>query len=222
MNFCNFAREMKSKKPKFYVVWSGHRVGVFDTWAECQKQIHGFPKAVYKSFSSRTEAESAFKGNSFDYIGKETAVKTELSPEDLAKYGQPIENSIVVDGACSGKTGMSEYQAVHTAERTPIFHQGPFEDGTNNIMEFLAIVHALAYCKQHKLDLPIYSDSKIAIGWVKRKTQRTNHPRSSKNKKIFELLDRAEKWLNENTCTNPILKWETKAWGENPADFGRK
>jgi ribonuclease HI len=213
---------MKKKKPKFYVVWQGHRVGVYETWVECKKQIDGFPGAVYKSFSTRTEAQNAFNGNSYDYIGKDVFAKPELSPDEIAKYGEPIKNSITVDGACSGKTGLSEYQAVHTAESTPIFHQGPFEDGTNNIMEFLALVHALAYCKQHKLDLPIYSDSKIAMSWVARKTQRTNHPRSAKNVKIFELLDRAEKWLNENQYSNPILKWETKAWGENPADFGRK
>ena len=214
---------MSKKKPKFYVVWEGHCIGVFTSWAECQKQINGYPKAVYKSFSTRAEAEIAFKGYSSDYIGKDVKEKKkELSPAEIAKYGKPIENSITVDGACSGKTGLSEYQAVHTAEGTPIFHQGTFEDGTNNIMEFLALVHALAYCKQHKLDLPIYSDSKIAMSWVKKKTQRTNHPRSAKNQKIFEMLDRAVKWLNENQYKNPILKWETKAWGENPADFGRK
>jgi ribonuclease HI len=54
------------------------------------------------------------------------------------------------------------------------------------------------------------------------KKARTNHARSGKNKKLFELIGRAIKWLNENTYSNKILKWETKAWGENPADFGRK
>ena len=99
---------------------------------------------------------------------------------------------------------------------------GPYPDGTINIVEFLGIVHALAYCKQKNLDLPIYSDSRTAIGWVRDKEVRTKHERSEKNKKLFELIDRAIKWLNENEFQNKILKWETKSWGENPADFGRK
>ena len=46
--------------------------------------------------------------------------------------------------------------------------------------------------------------------------------RNNKNKGLFELIDRALVWLKENTYTTTIVKWETKAWGEIPADFGRK
>ncbi len=90
------------------------------------------------------------------------------------------------------------------------------------IVEFLGIVHALAYCKQKNSLLPIYSDSKVAMGWVRDVKARTKHPKSEKNEKLFELMDRAIKWLKNNEFKNEILKWETKAWGENPADFGRK
>jgi ribonuclease HI len=86
----------------------------------------------------------------------------------------------------------------------------------------LGIVHALAHCKKNNLKLPIYSDSRNAIGWVRDKEARTNHTRSNRNTKLFELLDRAVKWLKDNEYENEVLKWETRAWGENPADFGRK
>ena len=43
-----------------------------------------------------------------------------------------------------------------------------------------------------------------------------------KTEELFKLIERAEKWLRENTYTTKILKWETKQWGEIPADFGRK
>ena len=76
--------------------------------------------------------------------------------------------------------------------------------------------------KKHNITLPIYSDSRNAIGWVRDKQARTNHDRNDKNTKLFELIDRAIKWLKENEYENEVLKWETKAWGENPADFGRK
>lgn len=208
-------------KKKYYVVWVGRKTGVFETWEECSKQISGFAKSVFKSFETRELAEQAFKGSSKEFI-KKSSYKREPTTKQLSIIGRPIKESISVDGACSGATGISEYQGVHTETGEIIFKAGPFEDGTNNIVEFLAIVHALAYCKQNNLLIPIYSDSRNAIGWVRDKKARTNHARSGKNKKLFELIGRAIKWLNENTYSNKILKWETKAWGENPADFGRK
>lgn len=210
-------------KQKFYVVWAGHEPGVYSNWNKCKAQIDGFPKALYKSFATLAEAEKAYQESSFDHIGKDKKPqKTVISEADLSKYGQPEPNSISVDGAWNTKTGKTEYQGVYTETKERIFHAGPFDDGTNNIAEFLAIVHALAYCKQKRISLPIYSDSKTAISWVRQKTAKTNHPRSAKNVKLFELLERAEQWLKSNRYDNEIRKWETKVWGENPADFGRK
>jgi ribonuclease HI len=208
-------------KKKFYVVWNGRETGVFDTWEACKEQVHGFPNPVYKSFESRALAEVAFKSSSQDFVGKEK-VKSALSSEQRALFGSPITDSISVDGAWNTATGVVEYQGVHTGTREVLFKAGPFDDGTNNMVEFLAIVHALAYCKQKGIALPVYSDSRTAMSWVRQKQAKTKHPRSERNKKLFELMDRAIKWLDENTYNNPILKWETKVWGENPADFGRK
>jgi ribonuclease HI len=208
-------------KKRYYVVWVGRKTGVFDAWDECNEQISGFPKAVYKSFKTKELAEQAFKSSSKEFIGKDI-FETELTEEQLAKIGEPLKESISVDGAWNTSTGIVEYQGVHTGTGKILFKAGPFEDGTNNIVEFLAIVHALAYCKKHNIKLPIYSDSLNAIAWVKDKEARTKHGKSNKNVKLFELIDRAITWLNENTYENEILKWETKVWGENPADFGRK
>ncbi|MCF6279024.1 MAG: ribonuclease H family protein [Flavobacteriaceae bacterium] len=212
-----------SKKKKYYVVWNGHETGVFTSWNVCKKNIANFQGAQYKSFVSKTEAEKAFKGNYFDYVGKDTK-KEKLSSSELKKIGKPIPNSISVDGACNNK-GLSEYKGVYTDTKTELFAQGPFKSGSNNLMEFLALVHGLAYLKKNKLGIPIYSDSKTAISWVWRKKIKTTIKRTAENKKIFELVDRAIVWLHKNpemiTHSN-ILKWETKAWGEIPADFGRK
>ena len=137
----------------------------------------------------------------------------------------PLEvsaNAVAVDAACSGNPGIMEYRGVDTKTQAEIFRIAPIKDGTNNIGEFLAIVHALAFMKQRNLSLPVYSDSKIAMSWVRQKVCKTKVPRTSHNEKIFELIARAEQWLHNNTYPNPILKWETQAWGENPADFGRK
>ena len=208
-------------KKKFYVVWKGHKTGVFTSWNVCKKHITNFKGAQYKSFASKDEAEKAFKGRYEDYIGKNTK-KEVLSTEELKKYGKPIVPSLSVDAACAGNPGKMEYRGVDTQTKKQYFIQGPFEMGTNNIGEFLALVHGLGFLKQKKSDLPIYSDSKIAMSWVKKGQCRTNLQITSKNKELFDLVKRAEIWLKENTYTTQILKWETKAWGEIPADFGRK
>lgn len=208
-------------KSKYYVVWKGRQTGIFESWEECNVQIFGFKDAVYKSFKTKKLAEDAFKSPSKDFIGKDF-FETELTKEQLILLGDPIQDSIAVDGAWNTTTGVVEYQGIHIKTKTVFFKMGPYDDGTINIVEFLGIVHALAYCKQKKLTVPIYSDSRNAIGWVRDKEARTLHERSEKNTKLFELIDRAIKWLNENEFENKILKWETRAWGENPADFGRK
>lgn len=208
-------------KQKYYVVWHGKKTGVFDSWASCKEQVAGFPGAKYKSFENKQEAQDAYAMPSSDFVGK-TKKKPELTEEQRKIYGEPIQKSISVDGACNSRTGRAEYRGVFTHNAYEIFKMGPFEDGTNNIMEFLAIVHALAYCKREGLSLPIYSDSRNALLWVHKKEVRTKQQRTKKNEPLFSLIERAIKWLNENEYPNQLLKWETKVWGEIPADFNRK
>jgi len=213
--------QLNMAKKKYYVVWEGRKTGIFDSWNDCNEQINGFKKARYKSFKTLEMAKEAFSKSYFELAGK-AIFESELTSDQLAKIGDPILDSISVDGAWNTSTGQVEYQGVDTRSGEVLFHHGPLEDGTNNIVEFLGIVHALAYCKQKNSLLPIYSDSKVAMGWVRDVKARTKHPKSEKNEKLFELMDRAIKWLKNNEFKNEILKWETKAWGENPADFGRK
>lgn len=207
--------------PKFYVVWKGRATGIFESWEDCQLQINGFKDAEYKSFKTRKLAEQAFNGNSKEFIGK-NIFETELSEEQLILIGNPELDSISVDGAWNTNTGEVEYRGVETGTGKEIFRQGPFENGTNNIVEFLAIVHGLAMLKKQGKKTPIYSDSKTAISWVKHKKCATDREENETNEKLFNLIRRAEKWLEENEYETKVLKWETKAWGEIKADFGRK
>ena len=210
-----------AKEKKFYVVWQGRKPGVYEQWADCKAQIDGFPGARYKGFPSAAEAQAAFRGNSAAYIFKGAGGPKVSKPETRA-VGSAIRDSLCVDAAWNTATGDMEYQGVYYKTGDLVFKQGPYADGTNNIGEFLAIVHALGYCKRKGLLLPIYSDSRNAIGWVSQKKANTKLERTHRNAEIFDLLARAEQWLKDNTYRNPILKWETRAWGENPADFGRK
>ena len=209
-------------KKKFYVVWKGRKTGVFTSWNVCKRQIDGYEAAQYKSFANLEEAEIASKKSYDDYKGKNTKTVT-LSSVEKEKYGKPILESISVDAACAGNPGKMEYKGVFTHNKKQLFLMGPFQKGTNNIGEFLALVHGIALLKsKNKENIPIYSDSKIAMSWVKQKRCKTNMHFDASNKDLLDLIKRAEKWLKENTFKNPILKWETKAWGEIPADFGRK
>ena len=210
-----------SKKKKYYVVWDGYTPGVFDSWIECKLSIQGYKGAKYKGFSSLELAQEAFAGNYEEYKGKDI-FRSHLSKEELALIGEPILNSVSVDAACSGNPGIVEYQCVDTGTGSQLFHFGPLYDSTNNIGEFLGLVHAVAYMATKNDLRPIYSDSKIAMGWVKAKKPKTKLIRTEKNMKSFELLERAVYWLEKNEIKNELLKWETKAWGEIPADFGRK
>jgi ribonuclease HI len=211
-----------AKSTKFYVVWQGKKLGIYTSWPECQEQINGVKTALYKSFESKAEAEMAFAGKAEDYIQKKSAVKP-VTTKSKKNNNAIIWDSISVDAACSGNPGLMEYQGVDTKTKERIFHQGPFLIGTNNIGEFLAIVHALALYKQKGLhNRPIYSDSVTAMGWVKKKKANTKLEQNAKTANLYDLILRAENWLKQNSFTNPILKWETEVWGEIPADFGRK
>ncbi len=131
-------------------------------------------------------------------------------------------NSWAVDAACSGNPGPMEYQAIDLTTGAQVFHFGPLY-GTNNIGEFLAIVHALALMdKQGIKDKVIYSDSYNAILWVKKKQCKTKLERTPETEQLYQIITRAEQWLRTHNITIPVMKWETKAWGEVPADFGRK
>nr|WP_321233761.1 ribonuclease H family protein [uncultured Psychroserpens sp.] len=213
---------MSKKKKKYYTVWKGHHTGVFESWDDCKAQIKDFQGAQYKSFTTFDAAKKALKGNYKDYIGKSKKFNSELSEAQLKKIGQPNYKSISVDAASSGNPGKMEYRGVDTKTKKQLFIQGPFEQGTNNIGEFLAIVHGLALLKNKNSDLIIYTDSKTAMSWVRKKTCNTKLERNTKNETLFELVDRAVIWLKNNTYKTTIVKWETKAWGEIPADFGRK
>jgi ribonuclease HI len=207
-----------AKKQKYYVIWEGHKKGIFDSWAETEKNIKGFPNAQYKSFESRQEAESASKKNYWASINPKTTktLKTTISA------GNYIIPSISVDAACAGNPGILEYQGVNTATKEVLFKRGPFPVGTVNLGEFLAIVHGLSYLKKLDCPFPLYSDSRTAIAWVRNKAIKTNLERNANTEDLFILVDRAIEWLKTNSYTTKILKWETEDWGENPADYGRK
>jgi ribonuclease HI len=208
---------MSKKKKKFYVVWDGHNPGIYNNWEDCKWQTKNYPQAKYKSFPNKETAEEAFGLGFYEFqkLKKTTFTSKNLPPEINL-------NSICVDAASSGNPGKMEYRGVDTKTQKVLFHKGTFENATNNIGEFLALVHGLGFLKQQDSTRAIYSDSRTAMSWVRKRHCKTTLKQNKQNAALFELIKRAENWLKENAYKTEILKWETKKWGEIPADFGRK
>ncbi len=222
------------KKQKYYVVWQGNQPGIYTSWDECKKQVQGVQGAQYKSFDTLAEAEAASRlpYNSVVVQNTRNTPSTQNTPalviddNGMTAVREGVENppildALAVDAACSGNPGVMEYQGIYIPTRTRVFHYiAP--KGTNNIGEFLALVHGLSYLKKHHLNQIIYSDSVNAISWVRQKVCKSKLPEDPSTAELWDYIHRAENWLRTNTYTTEIRKWDTDHWGEIPADFGRK
>lgn len=218
-----------AKERKYYVVWVGRTPGIYSDWSTAQSQIMGFPDARYKSFKHMEEAKLAYQRPWQDFVSpkagsggpQQSKNEPRILTEEFLK--EIVADSIAVDAACSGNPGKMEYRGVYTlAPEVEVFRSQVFPLGTNNIGEFLALVHALALFHETKPHLAIYSDSKLAQGWVKKKKCATQLPLNKKTEYLHSLVARAEQWLKTHSYKNKVLKWDTARWGEIPADFGRK
>lgn len=231
-------------RARFYVVFEGREPGIYRDWERCRAQVDGFPGAEHRSFASAEEAERAWVEAGGDpvplddpepQLGLRGGPRAEGADAGLADDPDPFDEppapvrgertppgSIAVDAACSGNPGPMEYRGVEIDTGVQLFHVGPMH-GTNNIGEFLAIVHGLVWLQQQGRPGPLYSDSVIAIGWVGRCAAKTTLPRSAATERAWQLLTRAQQWLRQARPHGlEIRKWPTRRWGQIPADFGRK
>ena len=223
-----------SKKQKYYVVWQGKKPGIYSDWGACKEQVVGVQGAQYKGFDSMAEAEAASRLPYNSVVANNTSTASKTSQANVLTIDDngmtavmpgtenpPVLDALAVDAACSGNPGVMEYQGIYIPTRTRVFHYRA-EKGTNNIGEFLAIVHGLSYLKKHRLNQIIYSDSANAISWVRQKVCKSKLPEDASTAELWDYIHRAENWLRNNSYTTEIRKWDTDRWGEIPADFGRK
>lgn len=212
------------KNRKFYVVWEGRAPGIYDSWEECRLQVEDYPGARYKSFPDQQSATEAFRGNPSDHYAMIARIaRNHKESQQNARLQNARTDAIAVDGAASGNPGPIEYRGVRVADGKEIFHVGPLQGGTNNIAEYLALIHALALLDRlgdHKT--PIYSDSRTALSWLRKRCCNTKIDWNDANRPLHDIVIRANNWLATHVPANPILKWDTDNWGEIPADFGRK
>ena len=217
---------------KYYVVFKGHNPGVYDNWEEVKEQTTGFPGALFKGYATSEEATEAYRNLSghedktelYRLISSVKPSTSQTNPD--LKF--PIDNPQIdsdawaVDASCLGNPGKMEYRGVDLKTGKVIFQIGPFEDATNNIGEYLALVHAMALMAKKGEYHNIYTDSVTALSWYRRHKVNSKLKPTPRNGKVFELLARASVWVNTHQFPAKVMKWDTDKWGEIPADFGRK
>lgn len=214
-------------KKKFYVVWEGREPGIYDDWDDAFEQVDGYPNARYKAFPSYDSAVAAFRGPISEQAAFLTKLASHVAPGGSVRDYTTIPgirlDAIAVDGACSRNPGPMEYRCVRVADGAEIFRKGPFPGGTNNIGEYLALIHAAAMLAQRgDTTTPIYTDSRTALAWVRNRRANTRVAATPENAPLLQIVARADAWIQSHDIPNPILKWDTDNWGEIPADFGRK
>lgn len=237
---------MANYKHKYYVVFVGRNPGVYDNPDDALEQVDGFDGAMFKSYDSPEAAAQAFRnscrrtetkelGNLLKSASDNAIANSGPKYDDLKKSGAgslpkvdyfqfpEIDlNGWAVDASCQGNPGVMEYRGVELMTGREIFRVGPFKKGTNNIGEFLAIVHALALMAQKGEQHTIYSDSISGMAWVRNRKVKTQLKRDSDTEPVYKMMERALVWLNTHHYDVKIRKWDTDRWGEVPADFGRK
>lgn len=225
-------------KAKYYVVWEGRQPGVYDDYDDAMEQVYGFPGAKFKSYNSPEEATEAYRrgtpdsnerslgsllaGASIRKREKKATVKGKKTEPDWHEFPEIDTTAWAVDASCLGNPGRMEYRGVDLNSGQELFRIGPFDDATNNIGEFLAIVHAFALMEQRGEVHNVYSDSVSGMAWVRRRKINTQLKPTERNRKVFDLMARAMAWLLQHTPRGKLMKWQTELWGEIPADFGRK
>ena len=208
---------------RFYVVFAGRQPGVYDDFNVAMEAAEAFRRFDRKSDSrsigalliNATEQKRKEQGAR----GREDRIETKT---DYFAFPEIDLNGWAVDASCMGNPGVMEYRGVELMSGKEIFRVGPFKKGTNNIGEFLAIVHALALMQQKGERHTVYSDSVSGMAWVRNRKVKTQLARNKDTEPVFRMMERALSWLNTHQYDVQIRKWDTDRWGEVPADFDRK
>lgn len=182
---------------KFYVVWVGRETGIFTTWDEAKRQVDKFPKAKYKSFKTKVEAEAAFSAGSPRTYAAKPASSSSTSSTSKSQKAPTAKTSasnadydvvIYTDGGCEpnpGKAGSGV--AVYKDNELSELWYGLYNSaGTNNSAELNALHQALLIAKEN-----------LAAG-------KTVHIRSDSQYSI-------------NCITNWAYGWKTKGWKRKTA-----
>ncbi len=151
-------------KKKFYAVKNGRKIGIFSTWAECQKQVQGFPGALFKGFVTLEEAQT--------YMGTQSASST-----------QPEKNSLDTENDCYHIYVDGSYFNNRYSWGFAVYFQGKLlhtENGVGSSVEAAklhnvageveATIQAVKWAEQEKLPAVLILHDYIGISeWAERR-----------------------------------------------------
>ncbi|KAF8583229.1 hypothetical protein K439DRAFT_1349209 [Ramaria rubella] len=182
----------KATKNAFYAVHIGQQPGTYATWADCEQQIKGYPKAQYKKFFTEAEANAFVKfGSAGGHVAAAAAGnfassaissptkamdKTTYMTKKLGKQnaGGVVDEAgwdvVYTDGACqgNGKAGAIAGIGVWWGTNDPRnFAERCPGDQTNNRAELIAIIRVLETASQNIKRLLIKTDSSYSISCVR-------------------------------------------------------
>jgi ribonuclease HI len=171
----------KQTQGGFYAVCIGRKTGVFRTWADCEKQTNGFPKASFKKFATLKEAENFALGihppeasnaaaSTSNGDRSLAASKTRKRSRSLDVEDESEWDVVYSDGACKGNGRAGSVAGIgvwwgpddsrNLAERCP-------GDQTNNRAELIAILRVLETTPISTKPLLIKSDSRYSLDCLK-------------------------------------------------------
>ncbi|MGX4644535.1 ribonuclease H family protein [Holzapfeliella sp. JNUCC 80] len=190
---------------KYYAVKKGRKSGIYEDWASAKEQVMGYKGAIYKSFTTKEQAESFMKGMA------KTASKTTAIPAQSSKTIK-----VFTDGGSrntgnyrGGQVKATDKAAWAFLIKTPgqNYEGTGFEAGaTNNRMEITALLKAMAGIQSLNLDpaeVEFILDSKYVLdairlnwlkGWAKNGFKRKNGELKNKElwQKMYDLLPEFE------------------------------
>lgn len=107
----------------FYAVWSGRKPGIYETWEEAKKQVHGYPGAGYKGTATYEEAKSLMENN-----GAQVPGASAKAPAGSGTSMELSEPYAFTDGSYNSATGVFGYGGflVSEGKKHPI--QGSSDD----------------------------------------------------------------------------------------------
>lgn len=188
---------------KFYAIKKGRKPGIYTTWDEAKKQVSGYSGAVYKGFTSRSQAEAFLNG------GPKRATKIKATP--ATQITSPAEITFFTDGGSrnhgnvSGDHVHADDKAawaylIELGDQQTVSDSGGEWGATNNRMEIMGLIKALEYLNDHQLTnkaILAVLDSQYVLnaiqkgwlaGWKRRNWHRAGNA-PLKNKELWQRVD---------------------------------
>lgn len=160
---------------KFYAVSAGRQTGIFDNWDDCKAQVTGYKNAVYKSFSSKEDAEGFLQADNKDG-DKDVKSEIPVSAQDSRALFDGIEGPVAyVDGSYDKTSGQYAYGIVILEDPKDLEHEvhlsgrgsDPSIADMNNVAgEISGSMAAMRYALDHGYEkLTIFHDYNGISKW---------------------------------------------------------